>query len=250
MGFHLDNLALPESSRKEPTLTEMTEKAIKILQKNQEQGFFLLVESSNIDKGHHAGVAAKSLYETLQLDEAVTLALTLTDADDTLIIVTADHSHAMSMVGYPSRGNPILGKVEEPSDVDFLPFTTLLYAISPGASVNASREDITSVDTSGADYRQQAAVPRSKSPHAGEDVAVYAHGTMSHLFRGVYEQTYVAHAAAFAACIGTHTDYNSEHCRQAHAAAGAPLLLPSDSMSAFVYVIVRVYVSALLVFFF
>lgn len=44
MGFHLDNLDKPENTRKEPTLVEMTEKAIKIL-KRGENGFFLLVES-------------------------------------------------------------------------------------------------------------------------------------------------------------------------------------------------------------
>lgn len=59
---------------------------------------------------------------------------------------------------------------------------------------------------------QQAAVPKSKAPHAGEDVSVYTHGTMAHLFHGVYEQPYIAHAAAFAACIGEYTDYSSDHC--------------------------------------
>jgi len=33
----------------------------------------------------------------------------MTSADDTLIVVTADHAHTMAIVGYASRGNPILG---------------------------------------------------------------------------------------------------------------------------------------------
>ena len=39
--------------------------------------------------------------------------------------------------------------------------------------------------------------------HAGEDVAIYARGPFAHLFQGVVEQSYVAHAMAYASCVGT-----------------------------------------------
>lgn len=55
-------------------------------------------------------------------------------------------------------------------------------------------------------YVQQSAVPRRWDTHGGEDVPVYAHGPMAHLFRGVLEQTYVPHAMAYAACIGHYRD--------------------------------------------
>lgn len=55
-------------------------------------------------------------------------------------------------------------------------------------------------------YVQQSAVPRKWDTHGGEDVPVYAHGPMAHLFRGVLEQTYVPHAMAYAACIGHYRD--------------------------------------------
>lgn len=58
------------------------------------------------------------------------------------------------------------------------------------------------------DYLQQATVPRSTATHGGEDVGVYAVGPMAHLFTGVYDQHYVAHAMAYAACIGR----NKDHC--------------------------------------
>lgn len=44
---------LRATTTKEPSLPEMTQKAIEILSKNQEKGFFLMVEGSNIDHGHH-----------------------------------------------------------------------------------------------------------------------------------------------------------------------------------------------------
>ena len=44
------------------------------------------------------------------MSNAVAKAVELTDKEDTLIIVTADHSHVFTISGYPSFDNPILGK--------------------------------------------------------------------------------------------------------------------------------------------
>ena len=45
----------------------------------------------------------------MAFDRAITRALELTDSEETLIIVTADHSHVMTMAGYPSRGVDVRG---------------------------------------------------------------------------------------------------------------------------------------------
>lgn len=68
-----------------------------------------IISGSNIDIAHHDSLAAKALTETVSLDKAVTKALELTNEEDTLVIVTADHSHVFSMGGYNYRGNDILG---------------------------------------------------------------------------------------------------------------------------------------------
>ncbi|XP_069802901.1 alkaline phosphatase, tissue-nonspecific isozyme-like, partial [Dendropsophus ebraccatus] len=91
----------------DPSLSEMVTVAIRILQKNP-KGFFLLVEGGLIDEGHHAGQASLALHETAEMDRAVGLAGTLTSEEDTLTLVTADHSHVFTHGGYPLRGNPIL----------------------------------------------------------------------------------------------------------------------------------------------
>ncbi|RWS23381.1 alkaline phosphatase: placental-like protein [Leptotrombidium deliense] len=60
------------------------------------------------------------------------------------------------------------------------------------------------------DYQQYAAVHTDEALHTGEDVAVYSEGPMAYLFHGTQDQTFIAHVAAFATCIG---DYTSEaHC--------------------------------------
>lgn len=51
------------------------------------------------------------MHETIAFEEAIKAAVDLTDERETLIIVTADHSHTFTMGGYPKRGNDILGKL-------------------------------------------------------------------------------------------------------------------------------------------
>jgi alkaline phosphatase len=128
----------------EPSLAEMTRAAIALLD-NDPDGYFLMVEGGRIDHGHHAGNAYRALTDTIALSDAVRVALENSDPADTLIVVTADHSHTLSISGYPKRGNPILGKVvgvnwfgegEDQIGLDALkkPYTTLSYANGPGYS--------------------------------------------------------------------------------------------------------------------
>jgi len=70
-----------------------------------------LKTGGRIDQAHHDGRAKLALEEAIQFDNAVQAALELTDTSETLIIVTADHSHTMTINGYPVRGNPLLGKL-------------------------------------------------------------------------------------------------------------------------------------------
>ncbi len=90
----------------EPTLPEMTRKAIRILKEQDKRdgqnGFLLFVEGGLIDFAHHANWAAVALNDTLEFDQAVQVAMDETsDNEDTLILVTADHSHVFDIAGYP-----------------------------------------------------------------------------------------------------------------------------------------------------
>lgn len=186
----------------EPSLTEMTEKSIELLKKNQ-SGFFLHVEGGRIDHAHHAGNAKRALIDTIELAKAVKKAYEMTDPNDTLILVTADHSHVFTIAGYPHRGNDILGLAKEVPSVDGnvptpskagdgMPYTTLGYQNGPGA-VSGTRADLSSVDTAALGYLQQAVIPMGSETHAGEDVAIYATGPKAHLVRGSMEQNWIYH---------------------------------------------------------
>ncbi|XP_023243328.1 alkaline phosphatase-like isoform X1 [Centruroides sculpturatus] len=191
----------------EPSLADMTEKAIDILKKSQ-KGFFLLVEGGRIDHGHHVSSAIKALEDTVAFSLAISRALNKVNLDETLIVVTADHSHVLTINGYPNRGNPILG-IADVSDMDNKSYTTLMYTNGPGFNlINGERPDAKDENTTSPNYIQYSGVPLKSETHGGEDVALFAIGPMAHLFHGVHEQVYIARVMGYASCVGS----NKDHC--------------------------------------
>lgn len=177
----------------EPSLAEMTVKAIEILEKNDE-GFVLMVEGGRVDHAHHAGNAARALTDAIAASEAVQAAYDAVNPEETLILITADHSHVFTIGGYPTRNNPILGIAGEGDDGK--PYTTLGYMNGPGATVDEPRANLTDVDTTDIDFLQQALIPLGSETHAGDDIAIFAQGPQAYLFDGVIEQNMIYHVMA------------------------------------------------------
>jgi alkaline phosphatase len=71
----------------------------------------LLHQGGRIDSAHHENKPFKALNDTVAFQDAVALAQEMTDEEDTLIIVTADHSHVFTITGYAAINAPILGKL-------------------------------------------------------------------------------------------------------------------------------------------
>jgi len=208
----------------EPSLAEMTRAAITRLSRNP-NGYVLLVEGGRIDHAHHLGNAYRALTDAIAMSEAVQAANEMTSNDDTLILVTADHSHTLSFVGYPVRGNAMLGKVRGTSgesagkseyalDALGLPYTTLNYSNGPGyvgasaqqpagpkhfehelSGVQAAdgRPNLNTVNTEDPDYLQEAIAPLSNESHGGDDVGIWARGPGSDAVRGSVEQNAIYH---------------------------------------------------------
>ena len=202
---HMQYIARRKQSSEQPMLSQMTTKAIELLEAN-EDGYFLLVEGGRIDHGHHIGKAGYALLETQEFSRAVEAAIKKVDPEETLILVTADHSHVFTMGGYATRGNPILGHVvrndasgesELGPDLaaDGQPYSTLQYANGPGAVRVMPRP----APETGIETMQQALVAtqnlridgqiETSETHAGEDVPLYAVGPGSDQVRGVIEQS-------------------------------------------------------------
>jgi len=222
----------------EPSLTDMTLKAIDLLGRGQRRrggwkrdgGYFLMVESGRIDHAHHEGNAIRALHDTQELDRAIGAAIRAVDLRDTLIIVSADHSHVFNIAGYPLRplnempypinsydpeyaslaGNGILdlvydlnesGRVEPAGDRNGVPYTALVYGNGPGYR-GASRVDPRTdpfagrggVVPNGPDhqaYFQEAAVPLGSETHSAEEVAIYAVGPGAEMVRGTVKNTFI-----------------------------------------------------------
>ncbi len=211
---HMAYVAERGPDTREPELAEMTAKAIDLLDAH-ESGYFLMVEGARIDHGHHDGIAGYALLETQAFAKAVATALEKVDLSETLVLVTADHSHTLTMGGYTTRGNPILGLVVG-NDVtgrpdkgpyladDGVPYSVLAYANGPGGVTELPR----TVPETNIDSVQQALVPLStieidgavepEESHGGEDVALYAIGPWSHLVGGVLEQNAIFHIITYA----------------------------------------------------
>jgi alkaline phosphatase len=100
-GRYSDELARPanESGRDVPMLEDLARLALHSLSSNSPQGFYLMVEGASIDKRAHAVDAERTIWDVIEFDRAVQVALDfarLTNSDrnpnnDTLVIVTADH---------------------------------------------------------------------------------------------------------------------------------------------------------------
>ncbi len=204
--FNKDHMAydLDRDPSREPSLAEMTGKAIDALAARN-KGFFLMVEGGRIDHALHATNARRALQDTIAFDDAIKAALAKMEKVDpglknTLIVVTADHDHTLNLNGYARRtgkteaGKPgILGLVKnyvngkESTDVDGNPYTILGFGNGPRRV--ATRGPISDADLENRDFLQEAVIPLASETHGGGDVFLGAQGMGADTFKGVIENT-------------------------------------------------------------
>jgi alkaline phosphatase len=187
----------------QPSLSDMTVKSIQLLSQNA-NGFFLMVEGGRIDHALHNTNAKRALEDTVAFDDAIAAAITEIKKTDptlanTLIVVTADHDHTMTINGYGKIGNPILdinrtylsGNAES-TDINGVNYTTLVFGNGYNRP-NVARTSLTTAAVTADDYLQEAGVRKGAGgeSHGGGDVMLYATGAGSELFKGTMDNTKV-----------------------------------------------------------
>ncbi len=201
LEYELDRTATPPlgEGANQPSLAEMTTKAMDILSQNA-SGYFLMVEGGRIDHALHGTNAKRALTDTIAFDDAVKAALEkarLTDPTlaNTLIVVTADHDHTLAFNGYGKRGNPILDinrnyKDGLPSkDADGNTYTTLVFGNGPNRP--NLRTNLDSATVLADNYLQETGVRLASETHGGGDVKLLATGAGAKVFKGTLDNTKV-----------------------------------------------------------
>ena len=196
---------------KAPSLEEMTNAAIDRLNKNK-NGFFLMVEGSQIDWAGHDNDVVAAMSEMEDFERAFKAAIEFAKKDKhTLVVATADHSTGGFSLGAKGEYNfdvkPIKAAKRTP---DFM-----AAEIAKGASVEetlkkyidlqltpeeiksvndvAPSKDVTKIDNAiEAIFNKRSYTGWTTDGHTGEDVGVYAFGPGKYLFAGVQENTNLA----------------------------------------------------------
>jgi alkaline phosphatase len=192
----------------QPSLSEMTTKAMDLLSTNP-NGYFLMVEGGRIDHALHSTNAKRALQDTVAFDDAIKAAIDkarLTDPTlaNTMIVVTADHDHTLVLNGYAqitgktTATNPgVLGLVRDyvggalTLDKESKPYS--IMGFGNGENRKATRTVLTEAETSGDNYHQEAVIEvgSGSETHGGTDVFLGAIGMGATNFHGSIDNTKV-----------------------------------------------------------
>ncbi len=196
---------------KQPSLAQMTRKAVALLGQKSDRGFFLMVEGGLIDHALHGTRAKRALQETVAFDAALKAAIDAMQQRDpglkhTLIVATADHDHTLLINGYSPRSGPttpdkpgVLGLVRSlpdgkvKLDKDGAPYAILGFGTGEHRvqGSRAAQAGLTDAIVSADDYHQEAAVRMKSETHGGADVYLGAMGAGAEVFRGTIDNTRV-----------------------------------------------------------
>lgn len=90
----------------QPDLTDSFDAAVKVLEQNK-NGFFLMLEAGLVDKYSHPLDWSRSVGDTIAFDKVVERAKAYCEKNpDTLLIVTGDHTHSISVAGTVDDNKP------------------------------------------------------------------------------------------------------------------------------------------------
>ncbi|GMT24759.1 hypothetical protein PFISCL1PPCAC_16056, partial [Pristionchus fissidentatus] len=198
-NYHLDELN--NTKRTQPRLVDMAKKALEVLQKStNDNGFYLMIEGGHIDLAEHENKMNLATEELSEFSHTIETIRGLV-GEDTLVVVTADHGHALTLPGYVHKQNSILAAEVETDgmDADGLPIPNIHFAAGPGSKTN--RSTYTEEDRKKDHFVSPAAYPAHWGAHGGEDIGIWTQGPYSWIFSGSMENTQVAYMIKFLLCL-------------------------------------------------
>jgi len=206
IGLFAEDSLSPELDREtteEPSLKEMTSAAIDVLS-NDKDGFFLMIEGSQIDWAGHANDAAWAMKDSEAFEHAVEAALDFAKKDKkTLVVIAGDHdTGGMSVGGYGKSGAnlEILKNVtatgdfmasqlnKERSNIQEVVLDYTGITLSE-AEINQVKDDRNPAFQINSIISKHAFVGWTHTGHTGTDIPVYAYGPQAHKFGGLIENT-------------------------------------------------------------
>ena len=206
IGLFAEDSLSPELDREltdEPSLQEMTSAAIDVLS-NDKDGFFLMVEGSQIDWAGHAMDAAWAMKDSEAFESAVDAALEFAKKDKkTLVVIAGDHdTGGMSVGGYDGSGAnlEILKNVtatgnymashinEEQSNIQevIMHYTGISLTEAEITQIKQASDPALKINSI---ISEHALVGWTHTGHTGTDIPVYAYGPQAHKFAGLIENT-------------------------------------------------------------
>ncbi|WAM36236.1 alkaline phosphatase [Caldicellulosiruptor acetigenus] len=211
MHYDFDRNGTGESS-----LAEMTQKALQVLSKNR-NGFFLMVEGSEIDWASHANDPVGVVSEVLAFDKAVKVALDFAKSrEDTAVIIAADHNNGGMTLGmgttsidsillndflkYIRRATRTAAGVEDilgnnRTDENIKKVVSQYYGID-----NLTQDEINAIKNApqgrlnyvlGPMISKRSYIGWTSNEHTGEEVVLYAYHPNGYIPRGVIDNTEV-----------------------------------------------------------
>lgn len=206
LGLFADDALSPEMHRtdtEEPSLADMTESAIDVLEEDKD-GFFLMVEGSQIDWAGHANDAAWAMNEVEAFEEAVEKAIEFAEKDGkTLVVIGGDHETGGMTVGAngSSDANPELLKNvtatgdhmasklnKERSNANEVIETYTDFELTKKEARKIQQADNTA-NAINSIISDRASIGWTSSNHTGVANVVYAYGPKSDQFSGFHDNT-------------------------------------------------------------
>ena len=206
IGLFAEDAMAPELDRdttNQPSLREMTETALEVLNKDKD-GFFLMVEGSQIDWAGHDHDAAWAMKDSEAFEQALEAALEFAKKDkNTLIVVAGDHDTGGMAVGGYGQGDVKLEVLRSVTATgDFM--VTKLNATR--SNVKEVVKQYTTFDLTDAEVQkiksaekpdiainevisERANIGWTSYNHTGVDIPLYAFGPGADLFRGLHQNT-------------------------------------------------------------